>query len=418
MFPTPAWINPGTACSMAWPSCEMIRRRASSSRLFPPGAQASDTHESTRKSFGVASVANEGGAPITTWWNDSFIQRLVDEGLGDGDEEQLEQAKRLVHEAIIAADAAKQHEVSRAGAWEILARLWELRGSGLSLDARVSLAAGFPPASDGRIDATHKLSILDALVDKFERANLGSGVEQLKEQAGKANIDPAHLDAFLVHVRRKCDVVTALKRSMPYYYVPHDIDPPSKWWTELTVQKWEELLDEETESSPELLIFCGKYWRSSLGGFVPVVRDTATIQVRLPEGMEEAQIRVTREGPGGAANRREWRLPDSGSLEITDDDIPLHKAPIKYVAEAIGYAGIKKASVKLISLSAWEPGLIVCSRTATKGKVPKLAAGKPIETTLEMWERDATTSTSMRGLGWKSFPPKPRATVTTSNWNP
>lgn len=353
--------------------------------LVPPGGQASDTHESTRKSFGVASAANEGGAPITTWWNDPFIQRLVDEGLGDGDEEQLEQAKRLIHEAITAADAAKQHEVSRAGAWEILARLWELRGSGLSLDARVSLSAGFAPAHDGRIDATHKLSILDALVDKFERANLGSGVEQLKEQAGKASIDPVHLDAFLIHVRRKCDVVTALKRSMPYYYAPDEINPPSKWWSELTVQKWEELLDEETESSQELVISCANPLAFQLKGFVPVVRDTATIQIRFPEGMEEVQIRVTREGPGGAANRREWLLQDSGSLELTDDDIPLHKTPIKYVAEAVGHAGIKKASVKLISLAAWEPGLIVCSRTATKGKVPKLAAGgKPIETTLEM----------------------------------
>ena len=35
--------------------------------LVPPGGQASDTHESTRKSFGVASSANEGGAPISIW---------------------------------------------------------------------------------------------------------------------------------------------------------------------------------------------------------------------------------------------------------------------------------------------------------------------------------------------------------------
>lgn len=352
--------------------------------LVPPGGQASDTHESTRKSFGVASVANEGGAPISTWWNDPFIQHVVVEGLGTGDEDQLEQANRLVHEAIVAADAAKQHEVSRVGAWEILARLWELRDSGMPLDARVSLATGFPPSNDGRIDATHKLSILDALVDMFERANLGSGVEQLKGQAGRANIDVAHLDAFLAHVRRKCDVVTALKRSMPYYYAPDGITPPSRWWSELTVQKWEELLDEETESSPEVVISCVNPLAFQVKGFVPVVRDAARIEVRLPDGMEGAQIRITRTAPGGVANRREWLLPDNGRLEFTDNDIPSHKMPVKYVAESIGGTDIKKASVKLISLSSWEPGLIVCSRTAVKGKVPKAAVGKPIETTLEM----------------------------------
>lgn len=352
--------------------------------LVPPGGQASDTHESTRKSFGVASVANEGGAPISIWWNDPFIQHVVDEGLGKEDGKQLEQAKQLFHDAIIAADAAKQHEVSRLGAWEILARLWELRASGLALDARVSLAAGFPPSQDGRVDATHKSSTLDALVDKFERASLGSGVEQLKEQAVKANVDPAHLDSFLVHVRRKCEVLTALKRSMPYYYAPDEITPPPAWWSELTIQKWEELLDDETESSPEVVVACTNPLAFQLKGFVPVVRDVACIQVQLPDGMEGTQVRVTRDGPGGAANRREWILPDAGAMEFTDDAIPLHKTPIKYVAEAIGHAGAKKTSVKLISLSSWEPGLIVCSRTATKGKVPKLAAGKPIETTLEM----------------------------------
>src|SRR5690606_10637435 len=36
--------------------------------LVPPGAQASDTHESTRKAFGLASGSSEGGSSITTWW--------------------------------------------------------------------------------------------------------------------------------------------------------------------------------------------------------------------------------------------------------------------------------------------------------------------------------------------------------------
>ena len=358
--------------------------------LVPPGGQASDTHESTRKSFGVASVANEGGAPISAWWNDPFIQYLVDAGLGTGDDKQLEQAKRLVHEAIVAADAAKQHEVSRSGAWEILARLWELRDSGQPLDARVSLASGFPSSNDGRVDATHKLSIFDALVDKFERSNLGSGVEQLKEQAPKAGIDPRHLDAFLAHLRQKCDVVTALKRSMPYYYAPDEIMPPPGWWGELTAQKWELLLDDDTtDSSPEITLACVNPLAFQLKGFVPVVRDTARLQVQLPDGLEQARVRVTREAPGGIANRRTWDLPIEGSMEFFDDAFPLHKTPIRYVAEVVACEGakpedIKKASTKLISLSAWEPGLIVCSRTAAKGKVPKLASNKPIDTTLEM----------------------------------
>lgn len=352
--------------------------------LVPPGAQASDTHESTRKSFGVASVANEGGAQISVWWKDPFIQQMVGQALGDGDDNQLDQAKRLVHEAVIAADAADQHSVSRPGAWRILRRLWELRDAGASLDARVSLATGFPPSEDGKLDAAHKESVLSSLVERFESANLGAGIEQMKARA-QDDVERGHLDAFLAHIRLKCDVVTALKRSMPYFYAPDEVSPAPSWWNGLTLQRWEALLEDDAVDPPaaEIEISCANPLALHLKGFVPVVRQAASIRVVLPEGLEASEVKVTREAPGGAANRREWRLCGSSILEFEDDTIPSHKTPIRYVAEVLG-SDAKKAAVRLISLGSWEPGVIVCSRTATKGKVPKLPRRGPIEMALEL----------------------------------
>jgi DNA phosphorothioation-dependent restriction protein DptH len=351
--------------------------------LVVPGGQVSDTHESTRKAFGVASAANEGGASISTWWNDPFVQEMVREGLGDGDPAQLEQAIRLIHESVVAADAADQHEVSRTRAWETIKRLWELRNSGMQLDARVSLATGFPPSEDGKVDAERKSSILDALVNKFESVNLSSSIQQLKERA-KDKEEASHLDAFLEHIRRKCEVITALKRSMPFFYAPDEINPAPSWWKTLTLQRWESLLEEEATNA-EIEISCVNPLAFQMKGFVPVVHDIARIQVKMqmPEGGEDVQVRITREAPGGAANRKEWILSGKDVLELEDDSIPLHKTPVKYVAEAIGLDAVK-AATKLISLASWEPGLIVCSRTASKAKVPKLTSGKPIETTLEL----------------------------------
>lgn len=352
--------------------------------LVPPGAQASDTHESTRKPFGVSASANEGGAPIAAWWNDPFIQYLVNEGLGDGDDNGLEQAKRLIHEAVVAADAALRHEVGRTGAWGLLERLWQLRGTDTPLDYRVSLAMGFPPSGDGLLDAAQKLSVLESLVDKFERSSFGTGSEQLKAQCGRAGIPPRYVDAFMAHLRTKCELVTALRRSMPYFYAPEGIAPPPEWWQALTVQTWEELLEEEADASPEIEISCTNPMAFQVKGFVPVVRSAACLQVRLPAELEGKRVRVTREGPGGVASRREWILPDGDSMEFVDEAIQLHRTPIKYVAEVVDGGSAKKSSERLISLGSWEPGLIVCSRTATKGKVPKLAPRKPIDTVLEM----------------------------------
>jgi hypothetical protein len=348
--------------------------------LAPPGGQASDTHESTRKSFGVASVANEAGSPISTWWNDPFVQRLVDLGLGAGDADQLPEAKRLVQEAMVSADSANQHEVTREGCWNIIRALWDLRDSGLGLDARVSLASGFPRSDDDVVDATRKSRLLDALVDKFERSNMGAGIEQLKEQAGKAGVATGSLDSFLMHLRNRCEVLTALRRSMPYFYAPEQILPAPQWWDDLTVQKWELLLEEESESGINLALSCVNPLAVQVKGFVPVVRNVARIQVQLPDGIDGARVRVRRVSSGSSG--AEWILPLDGEMEFIDEKIPVHRAPIKYVAEVIGEETAKKASLKLISLAAWEPGLIVCSRTATKGKVPKV--GKTIDTILEM----------------------------------
>lgn len=351
--------------------------------LVAPGGQVSDTHESTRKAFGVASATNEGGALISTWWTDPFIQEMVREGLGVGDPTQLESAIQLIHKAVEAADAADQHHTSRISAWEVVSRLWELRDSGMELDARVSLAAGFPPSEDGKIDVERKVSISEALVDKFESVNLGSGIQQLKDRA-RDEEEIIHLDAFLRHIRHKCEVVTSLKRSMPFFYAPDEVNPAPSWWKALTLQRWESLLEEAVVNA-EIEVSCMNPLAFQMKGFVPVVRDVARIQiqVQVPEGAIDVQVRVTREAPGGAANKREWILAGKDVLEFKDDSIPLHKTPVRYVAEVIGLDA-RKTTVKLISLASWEPGLVVCSRTANKAKVPKLISGKTIETTLEM----------------------------------
>lgn len=352
--------------------------------LVPPGAQASDTHESTRKTFGVGSVANEGGAPISVWWQDAFIQHLVHEGLGDEEDAQLDQAKRLLFEAVVAADAANQHEVSRRGPWAALSRLYALRDSGLDLDSRVCLAAGFPPSADHRIDSERKLGVHRALVEKFERVNIGAGTGQLREQAARVGVRQSDVDGFATQIR-KCDVVTSLSRSMSYYYAPEDVAHPPGWWRQLTVQAWDLLLeDDSTQATLEIGIECTNPLAFQMKGIVPVVLGAAQIRIQLPDG-SDGRVQVTREAPGGAANRRQWVLPaEDGAMEFTDDSIPEHKTPIRYVAELLDSGTAKKESTKLVSLGSWEPGVIVCSRTAIKGKLPKQIAGKYVETTLEM----------------------------------
>jgi hypothetical protein len=56
------------------------------------------------------------------------------------------------------------------------------------------------------------------------------------------------------------------------------------------------------------------------------------------------------------------------TFEQVDEGLPLHKAPARYTAEAIGS---KKSSIKVISLKSWEPGFVVFCRNARKISQPK-----------------------------------------------
>ncbi len=114
--------------------------------LVAPGAQASDTHESTRTTIGLAPAVNEGGASISAWWSDPFIQRLVESVLAGRTDDEAEKARELIREAIVAADAADQHDVARVSAWRVLEKLWILKDKANSLDEMISLATGYPPS--------------------------------------------------------------------------------------------------------------------------------------------------------------------------------------------------------------------------------------------------------------------------------
>ena len=71
---------------------------------------------------------------------------------------------------------------------------------------------------------------------------------------------------------------------------------------------------------------------------------------------------------GGKANAFQWTLSLPEQSELVDDDIPPHKQALRYTAQA---DGIKKASVRVVSLAHWEPGVVVSCRTAKKVSLPK-----------------------------------------------
>src|ERR1051325_257444 len=88
-----------------------------------------------------------------------------------------------------------------------------------------------------------------------------------------------------------------------------------------------------------------------------------------PQRPAPEKAKIAREA-GAAANRHEWRGQLAPTSKISDPALPIHRSPARYSVET---DGLRKASLKVVSLQTWGPGIFVFCRTAKKITPPKKA---------------------------------------------
>lgn len=342
--------------------------------LLPPGRHTSLSFASASDEFGLSADSNSGNATVEEWWRDEFVQGLVDSALSRAtwpSEGEKDQAKSLVDRAIRAADEIDRHDVSRLHAWCVLSRLFSITGSDASFASSVSLACGFPPMQDGTIRAEEQVEVLKRLAGDLEEDGFRTGIGRIKEDADPT--EQACLDEFLAHVQRTCEVATMFGRATPFYYGPaqgEGLETPPRWWQHLTVERWIELLEEERQPEGSLRLECTNSIIPRCRGINALVLGEVQLSVGVPDDSDGVvEVTVTRE-VSGAANTRTWSIDVQDETAVQDQALPLHRTPARYSAEA---HGLKKASVKIVSLQTWDPGVFVYCRTASKITPPKKA---------------------------------------------
>jgi DNA phosphorothioation-dependent restriction protein DptH len=342
--------------------------------LLPPGNQGNLSQSSTRSDFGLAPENNGGTATIGQWWGDDFVQSLVNRALDRHawGEEEFGDAKALVEEAVIAADQVDLHDVDRRKSWAVLARLWSISDKSTPFGTLVSVATGFPPVAMGSVDARSQRYVMSALASRLEELGFRPGIEQIKNKADEEG--KAALDEVLSQLHQKCSIPTALARSMPYYYGPFvgdTISTPPAWWSYLTAERWAVLLEEDEPRKQAIHLECVNSIASQLSGFIPVVEARPKLRITIPDEHAKASVKLTRD-VGGAKNQRQWILEVDGEIEVDDEDLPDHKSPVRYSVEAVDPTlPLKKGTLRVVVLESWVPGVVACSRTATKASIPK-----------------------------------------------
>jgi DNA phosphorothioation-dependent restriction protein DptH len=358
--------------------------------LVPPGQHNNKSVASTTDEFGVGVQSNTSHAPFDEWWGDEFIQWLLTkalEGIGLAGEDSGE-ARDLAKQAAEAVDDVEGGDGTRSAAWLLLSRLFSIPSGGLDMTPwqAVALACGMP-SSPSRPSAKALQDVLGqvaaTLADGF-----GTGIAQLKQ--GAADDISQALDQFLAHLRDRCDVPTAFERATPAFYLPDagaQVQPPPSWWGLLTAEKWLELMAEEPLEVGDLHIECTNSIFPIGRGMPAIVRGDAAVSVSARgTGGDGLRVVSLERSSGSARTKRvvELDADKDGKFLYLDDQVPAHKASITYKAVAQDF---KAASIKVISLEHWSPGILVCCRLASKLSPPKkparkAATGPDLETTL------------------------------------
>ncbi len=329
------------------------------------------TMETASDSFGLDVRSNSGNAAIEDWWNDDFVQFLVDAALDRfaiSTDIAREQARQMIQKAVHAADAAERHNVSRVGAWKVLTRIYCISG-GTKLCTPLSLACGFPPTEDGELATKDQDEVLQQLAAHLEENGINKGLEQLKEEASEDDI--IALDAFAAHLNSVCDLTSRFARAASYYYSPsrgEELAQPPTWWVHLTLERWVELLEEERRPDGALEVECTNSVFPPFRGGHSVVHNEVQLAITAPENQEAAVNATLTRLVSGRAHTCVWEFSLQHQVDQTDAALPPHKTPARYTVEA---PGLKKASIKVISLQSWEPGLFVFCRNARKISPPK-----------------------------------------------
>ncbi len=370
-----------------------LPRSASFVALIPPGEHSILSVGSTTDKFGVAESNNGGNASFEAWWDDSFIQGLVLKAMSQAGvpDALTEDGKLLIEAAARAADEVESGSSLREGAWRLLSRLYSIdAASCLKPGVAISLACGVPPMRTGSLDAKVQLgtlrSIAEAMSEGFRR-----GVERLCDGASQEDQD--HLASFLEHIRSTCEVATTFERATPAYYRPTsqlDLPAAPSWWVALDVEKWTELLSEEPSSVGDIAMNCTNSL-AVLGKATPaIVSGQVNLLLQTTGGdPKNAQIQVNRT-PAAGAGLVGSVLANSGQM-LCDAAPPPHKLPLTYKATGPGF---KPGSMKVVSLSTWQPGFIVACRLARKFSPPRKPAKRGAKAGTD-WE----SSLSLPGPG-------------------
>ncbi|WP_425998239.1 hypothetical protein [Caulobacter sp. DWR1-3-2b1] len=318
----------------------------------------------------MSSSSNGANVAFEDWWADPFLQMALDYALlGSGlDTQQVEEARAIVARAARAFDDVDTDAGNRTAGWQLVARVFEGTVETSQAAQLISLACGVPPSATGKLVSNEQHASLDGVASALSDG-FATGLAHARAEAN--DTQKGWIDAFLVHIRSSCQIPTALDRSPEPFYAPASgakLPVPPAWWLGLTAEVWAELLDDEPEIVGDIRVECANPLLPPSRGVPLIVQDVVEIAVSVSQENGDPVVVSLARSPGRSGADFPRVEPVEGRLELSDEAPPQHRSPIQYKASAEGF---RTASLKVISLATWGPGIFIVCRTARKVTPPK-----------------------------------------------
>lgn len=220
--------------------------------------------------------------------------------------------------------------------WAAADRLLTPPPGGLSGNDAVAYANGFP--SPGGSDLKYTAKILEGLAGFIGDEGLAEGIEQLKQTTAAATHSlQTHLDSLLAHLSMGILSAATFARAPTLYY--HAGAAVPAWWSQLTAQRIEEMLDEleDDHAQGRLRLACTNPLNAGdrIDGEPWIVASAVDLRTSTDGSGPLPSVTFSRRLPRSAPQV----LPaDPTDPAVCHDATPPgHNAPLKYQVSANSY---------------------------------------------------------------------------------
>jgi DNA phosphorothioation-dependent restriction protein DptH len=234
---------------------------------------------------------------------------------------------------------------------------------------------GLPYCQMSELGSNAHLSILDRMSELFQTKGLRGGFEELENNAEEGKLP--YVKKMRAHIECK-NVIEANDFSRNPLGIYSPVNPETmeipRWWYELDLETWMQLLDSSDEESTletaVLEVVLLNQLSSVPKGLVQITADSVQIRTSVVEA-EGAVVFFIEKSNGSSAFQKvysEQVSAESPNLFV-DDDIPKHERFIRY---RISGEGLKPTIIKVIVLNYYNPGVVALNQGALKATPFKL----------------------------------------------